>query len=166
MDQTQTVLAIIVLAVAGLVFLVLEIITPTFGILVGLGLVALGAAVVFCFSLSTMLGLAAIVLLVVAIPAYLVLMVKLLPRSPLGRRLFLGTAPEATGTGTPEADHHESLVGREGVTETTLRPSGAIRIDGRRVIATAESGMIEQGQTVRVVRAVGMNVVVRPADEA
>jgi len=165
MDQTQTVLAIIVLAAAGLVFLVLDLITPTFGILVGLGVVALGAAVWFCFTLSTELGLAAVVLLVIVIPAYLVLMVKLLPKSPLGRRLFLGSAPEATGTGTPEADKHESLVGREGVAETTLRPSGAIRIDGRRVIATAESGMIEQGQTVRVVRAAGSNVVVRPSQQ-
>jgi membrane-bound serine protease (ClpP class) len=101
---------------------------------------------------------------VFVIPAYMVLLVKLLPRSPLGRRIFLGRAPKAEAEATPEADRHESLVGQEGVAETTLRPSGAIRIGGRRVIATAETGLIEQGAAVRVVRAVGMNVVVRRAE--
>ena len=49
--------------------------------------------------------------------------------------------------------------------ETTLRPSGAIRIDKKRVIATAETGFIEEGATVKIVKAVGMNVVVREVRE-
>lgn len=163
MDQTQTLLTIIVLIVAGLAFFLLEIITPMFGLLVALGVAAFAAAAWLCFTISQILGLVVLVALIVVLPAYMVMLVKLLPKSPLGRRLFLGGAPDATGTGTPEAARHESLVGREGIAETTLRPSGAIRIDGHRVIATAETGLIEKGQAVRVIRAVGTNVIVRRA---
>jgi membrane-bound serine protease (ClpP class) len=56
------------------------------------------------------------------------------------------------------------LLGREGVAETLLRPSGAVRIDDRRIIASAESGLIEKGTAVKVVRVTGNDVVVRRID--
>lgn len=161
MTDMQTILTIIALLVAGLLFLTLEILTPMFGLLVALGLGAFGAAVWFCFTLSQVAGLVVLLSLIVIIPAYLTMLVKLLPKTPLGKRLFLGRPRSAEAEATPEADEHDAMVGREAVTETTLRPSGAIRIDGRRTIATAETGMIEQGTRVRVVRATGSNVVVR-----
>jgi len=55
-------------------------------------------------------------------------------------------------------------VGRTGMAETLLRPSGAIRVDGKRIIALSESGIITKGQPVKVVRAGGSNVIVRKAD--
>ena len=152
MTESQTILTIVVLFIAGLVFLLLEILTPMFGVLVALGMVAFGAVVWLCFTLSQVLGIAVLLSLVVVIPAYMALLVKLLPRSPLGRRLFLGRATAADGEATPEADEHASMVGKEGIAETPLRPSGAIRIDGRRTVATAESGMIQEGARVKVVR--------------
>lgn len=164
MSETQTALAIIAFIVAGLLFLLLEILTPMFGVLVVLSVAAFGAAVWLCFTVSQMLGIGVLLALVFVIPAYLVLLVKLVPKSPLGKRLFLGRAPERPGTAAPEATVHSSMVGKEGVAETPLRPAGAVRIDGRRTIATAESGMIEKGATVRVVRAAGTNVVVRKVD--
>ena len=115
MDTTQTTLAIVVLFVAGLLFFMLEIVTPMFGLLVALGLAAIGGAVWLCFTLSPVAGMVAVIAVVFVIPAYLALLVKLLPRSPLGRRLFLGRAPKAEAEATPEADRHESLVGQDGV---------------------------------------------------
>lgn len=166
MSETQVTLTIIVLVISGLAFLLLEIITPMFGVLVGLGLMALSGAVWLAFTVSQLMGMLMLFAMVIVIPAYLVLVVKFLPRSPLGRRMFLGKAPEATAAATPEAPRHEVLVGKEGVAETPLRPSGAIRIDGQRVIATAETDMIEPGDTVKVIRAHGSNVVVRKAEHA
>lgn len=60
-----------------------------------------------------------------------------------------------------EAD--ERLIGREGTAHTVLRPSGIVMIDGRRLDALAETGMIDQGRTVRVLRTQGYQVVVREA---
>ena len=65
-------------------------------------------------------------------------------------------------TGTPDADAMSSLIGKIGVAETILRPTGAVRIEGRRVTAAAESGIIDKGAAVKVVSTDGTSVVVRP----
>lgn len=44
------------------------------------------------------------------------------------------------------------LVGKEGITENSLRPAGAVIIDGTVYDAKAEFGFIEKGQKVRVTR--------------
>ncbi len=149
------------LVAGALVMFLLEIVTPTFGVLAGLGICALGGAVYLCFTVSEAHGMVALVGTVVLVPTYLVLLVKVLPRSPLGRRLFLAKPPTGRAEGTPEAESNRSLLDREGTVETPLRPTGAVRIEGRRVIATAESGWVPRGSTVRVIRAVGSNVTVR-----
>jgi len=154
---------IIALLVAGLVLLLLEILTPTFGILIALGAISLAAAVWLCFRISSALGLVMIVALVITVPVYLVALVKWLPMSPLGKKLFLRKAPKPA-VATPEAAEHEALVGRTGLAESLLRPTGAIRIEGHRVIATAETGIIQKGTKVKVIRAEGMNVVVRQVE--
>lgn len=155
-----TISIIIALIVAGMVLLLLEILTPTFGILIAMGIAALAASVVLCFRESFVAGVVLLLALVVAMPVYLVVLVKWLPKSPLGKRLFLRRAKEP-GTGVPEAAEHEALVGKTGVAETLLRPSGAVRIEGRRVIASAESGMVQKGQRIKAIRAEGMNLIVR-----
>lgn len=155
-----TVLLIIALIIAGFVLMLVEILTPTFGILIVLGLAALAGAVWQLYTVSPIGALVMTIILIASLPVYFALLVRWLPNSPLGRKLFLRKRQDP-GTGVPEAAKNEALVGKTGVAESSLRPSGAIRIEGRRVIASAESGLIEKGQTVRVVRAEGMNVVVR-----
>ncbi|MDY7011562.1 MAG: NfeD family protein [Planctomycetota bacterium] len=151
---------IIVLIIAALVLFLLEICTPTFGVLAAMGVAALVAAVWLCFTLSSVAGMVLLIILLVTVPIYLVFLVRFLPRTPLGRKLFLKKASDPSSA-TPEAEDNETLIGKTGLAESLLRPTGAIRIDGRRVIATAESGMIEKGEKVKVIRATGMNVVVR-----
>lgn len=146
----------------GLVCLLLEIVTPSFGILAGAAIAAFVSAIVLGFYIDPLLGLLMIVLAMAMIPLYLYGVVKILPKSPLGRKLFLRSAKKADGDATPEAEKYLSLVGKSGVAETTLRPSGAIRIEGKRIIASAESGLIEEGTNVEVINSTGMNVIVRP----
>ena len=158
MDSVWTISGLVL---AGFVLLLFEILTPLFGLMLALGLGAFGAAVWMTYRASPAGALVMAIVLIVAIPPYLILLVKLLPRAPLSRRFFLRAARRARGEGTPEAGRHVSLVGATGLAETTLRPVGAVRLSGKRVIASAESGMIEKGQKVKVVRATGTNVVVR-----
>ena len=154
----------IALILAGMVFLLLEIITPTFGLLAVLGIASFAGAVAVAFAISPVLGVIMTAGLLFLVPAYLVITVKFLPKSPLGRRLFLRGARNATGEATPEASEHKSLVGKTGVAESILRPTGAVRIEGKRVIASAESGMINRGAKIKVVRTSGTNIIVRQAD--
>ena len=160
--MTGTVLVILALLFAAMVLLVLEIITPTFGVLAGMAVAAAGGAVWLSFTISHTTGVVVLVLVGIGLPAYCICLVKWLPRTSLTRRLFLREAEPGTGEATPEADQLKRLVGKTGTAETPLRPSGAVRIDGSRVSAVAESGMIARGATVRVIKARGSEVVVRP----
>ena len=160
-----TFLLILVLLVGSLVLFAAEICTPTFGLLALAAVGCLVGAVYLCFTVSPALGVTVIVALVFLIPAYLWAMIKYLPRTALGRVLQLGTRTRDPGEGTPDAAELEALLGRTAVAETTLRPSGAIRAGDKRIIATAETGFIEEGATVKIIKAVGMNVVVREVRE-
>ncbi len=160
-----TILLILVLLVGALVLFAAEVCTPTFGLLAVAAVGCLVGAVYLCFTISPALGVVAIVVLVFLIPAYLWAMIKYLPRTALGRILQLRAQSKDPGEGTPDATELEALLGRTAVAETTLRPSGAIRIDEKRVIATAETGFIKEGATVKIIKAVGMNVVVREVKE-
>jgi len=107
-----------------------------------------------------------ILVLVPAIPTYLAIAVRVLRRTRAGRKLVLGEAREGRADGVPETVEEDAMVGRIGTTETVLRPAGAVRVDGRRVVALAEGNMIDKGVEVRVVRRSGINLVVRPVDGA
>ncbi|HUS48349.1 MAG TPA: NfeD family protein [Phycisphaerae bacterium] len=156
-----TIAWIVLLVLAALVLLLFELITPTFGMLAGLALAALVGAVWLTFGLSNVAGVVMIVAIVMGVPAYVLLLVKVLPRMPVGRKLFLGRRDKATGEGSPKTDAFQALVGKTGKTETMLRPAGMIRIDGQRISATAESGIIEKDQPVKIISAGTGNVVVR-----
>ncbi len=158
-------LIIVLLIVAAMVLFLLEILTPLFGALVALAIGALAWAVYIAWTgISPVAGWVLLIAAVLGSPVYLYFLVKWLPNTPLGRRLFLKNFKAGRGDGTPEADELIELVGKAGTAETTLRPSGAVRIHGRRVIAVAESGMIEKGATVKAVRTSGMNLVVRRSE--
>ena len=47
---------------------------------------------------------------------------------------------------------YQSLVGREAIAESVLRPAGKINIDGNLYDATSESGFIEKGSKVKTQR--------------
>lgn len=157
--------AIIIAALLiGMVLMLLEIITPTFGGLIAAALIAFIVAILRGFDISNSLGWGLLIGVIIFIPVYLALVVKFLPGSPLGRLLFLGKAPDATSDAAPESPELSALVGQEGIAETPLRPGGAIRIDGRRIMARAERGMIDAGSKVKVIKAHGSDVVVRPME--
>jgi len=83
--------------------------------------------------------------------------VKLLPKTPWGRRLLLDQdARDWKSSDTEKL----GLEGKEGVAHTTLRPAGTALIDGRRVDVITRGEMIEARTRVRVVRVEGNRVVV------
>ena len=57
-----------------------------------------------------------------------------------------------------------SLVGREGVAVTALRPSGVIRVGDERLDAVTDGGFVEEGRPVRVLEVHGSRIVVEAVD--
>lgn len=161
-DMSDAALLATFLVAAAILFLV-EILTPTFGIATVLGVGAIFGAVFYGFKLHPAVGAAVVAGVVLLVPVYLWLTVKILPNTPIGRRMFLRAPQNVTGTGTPDAKELKPLQGKTGQAVTDLRPSGVVSVDGRRVDAVAEGKMIDKGDAIYVVRARGTDVVVRPA---
>jgi membrane-bound ClpP family serine protease len=159
-------LLILALLIGAMLLILAEICTPTFGILAIAAMACLGALVWRCFLIAPWLGILALVAVIVGVPVYLRLMIGLFPKTPFGRKLMLGSGTTDTGGGVPESAEHEGLIGAEGVASSALRPSGTVTIDGRRRVATAESGFISENTPIRVVRSSGLNLVVRAIDSA
>lgn len=153
---------VVLLAISAL-FFVVEVCTPTFGIMAFAAVAAEVAALVFAFSISPEFGLLMVIVCLVGTPAYLYFMVKVLPKTPLGRLLVLTRGRKADREGTPEAERLGSLVGKRGVALGPLRPVGKIRVDGATWDARTERGMIGQGTEIEVIKARGTDVVVRTA---
>ena len=151
---------VITLLVAGFILLVLETFLP--GIVAGVaGVVCILAGVAVAYlNVGVQAGNWSLALSSILLVAITVAYVKLLPHSPFAR-LFVSdrvlSEPPLASTG---------LVGRSGVTETVLRPSGVAIIDGRRIDVRSDGPLIEKGVAIKVVSADGMSVVVTRDTEA
>ncbi len=78
----------------------------------------------------------------------------------------VSAAPVAAVESDDEGPGLAVLVGKEGVAETVLRPSGKVRIEGVTYDAHSEGGWIEPGMRIRVLAARTSEVIVRELDQA
>jgi membrane-bound ClpP family serine protease len=154
----------ILCVVVGLTLLFLEVFIPSGGLIGFLAIGFLAVGVWNAFSISNLAGLLAILALILLLPMVLALAVYLMPRTPLGRRMFLRPPePEEVEPEPPAGRRLDHLIGQYGRAVTPLRPSGVVDFDGRRLDALAEEGLIPPGTLVRAVQVRGGSLVVRPA---
>ena len=148
---------VIALAIAGVALLFLEMFLP--GIIAGvIGGILLIAAVFTAYrDIGVGAGNATLVATTAVTAALWWWWATKFQHTRFGRRMTLA----ATETGTSQAAGLLQLVGQDGTAVTPLRPSGTILIAGKRVDAITGGDFIEQGTTVRVVRAEGSSVIVR-----
>jgi len=123
----------------------------------GIGLMVV--ATVVCamhHSLNTTLALASAEIVAGFGAAWL--SIKYFPQTKYGQQMILHKTLEGAQSSTNAS---AELVGREGVAQTVLRPSGMAVIDGKRLDVAAESGMIGAGAPIKVVAVDGTQVIVR-----
>jgi membrane-bound ClpP family serine protease len=150
---------LIILLAAGSLLIGAEIFIP--GAVAGtLGVMALFGAVVVAFGISPLWGFYVAVGVVALSSITVVLWIKLFPHSSIGRKMTLSE----DGKAFKSSDTHTALLGKQGVAHSELRPAGFALIDGNRVDVVSESGLIAQGQPVKVVRVEGNRIVVRKTE--
>lgn len=171
-NTTALVWGILLLGVA-VVLVAVELFVPSGGLISVVAGVALVGSVAAFFTYDSAWGFAAAAVYLLLSPIAAVAIFKFWTHSRLGRRLVLGGEDEdfEADSETAAARSEEArrkrlaelnaLVGLEGVTETALRPVGTVRIDGRRLDALAESGVIDAGAPVVVVSVYDNQVKVR-----
>jgi membrane-bound ClpP family serine protease len=150
----ETVVALIII---GGILLAVETILP--GLVAGtLGLLCLVAAAVIAFArFGTQTGAITVFAIFVVLAVGAVAYIKYFPTSRVAD-VFISK----TSIGTLGVEQAE-LIGKTGVAQSNLRPSGLALIGGKRVDVVTEGPMIERGTPVKVVAVEGMRVVVRSA---
>lgn len=148
----------------GLAFIVAEVLFPSLGLLSLLATACIVGSLAVAFAESTSTGLDFLIAVAVLVPLVLMLGLKLFPKSPMGKHMVApGWSYEARSV-TDARD--ASLVGREGVVESPLRPSGIARIEGRRVDVVTRGELIDPGARVRVLEVTGNRIVVAAVSAA
>jgi membrane-bound ClpP family serine protease len=137
-------LAIFLLALA-VVLIFAELILPTHGVLGVLGGMAAAGSVIAFFVLGPGVGLAALLVMVIASPIAALGLLQAWPYTPLGKRLTLTAVTAAPARQTALA------LGQTGRTVTELRPLGECDFGDHRSEAVSELGIIPAGSTVQIV---------------
>ena len=133
-------------------------ITGIVALVAGLGMTLVGAGATISVFI-TALGRVALSILLAMVGAFA--FIRVLPHSPFGRQLVLGTGmPADLGyVSAPESDHR--WLGRTGTALSPLRPAGIADIDGARVDVVSDGGFIDAGTAIEVTRVDGNRIVVR-----
>lgn len=149
-----------VLFIIGIVMLALELFIPSFGILGLLGSASLIVGVVrAAYSTSHValsLGIASVSALIVII----LVAVVFKKRGIWNRFILKDTLSKEKGF--ISSDSKESLLGKNGISVTPLRPAGTVLIDGERFDVVTDGEFIGNNTTIHVVKVEGSRIVVKP----
>jgi len=86
-----------------------------------------------------------------------------LPRSPIAKKIGLSTTLSASAGFKSRTSDYNNLIGKEGISESILRPAGKARIDDILYDVVSETDFIKKDVLIRVVKIEGNNIIVREA---
>ena len=155
----------ILLMLLGVTLVILELFIPSGGVIGCVAGVALVASVVVAFVGRGMYaGTAILVSNAVLLAIFFPMAIRIWPRTPIGRELFIGTPQEHEVL--PDDEEYtvlQTLVGRRGTVKTDMLPSGIVVIDGEEYDAVSVGVPISPGERIQVVDVETHTIIVRPA---
>lgn len=149
----------------SLLLIVIEAFIPSGGIIGVVAALCAAAGVIALWRFSTVWGIAGLLTVSVLGPMCFVWAMRIMPHTAIGRQLLGPDTVEPTqeqlAARQAERDARLALLDQTGTTLTDLRPIGTIEVDGQPHEASAEGGLIDRGQRVRVTGIDGMQIRVR-----
>ena len=155
----------ILLYVAALTLAFTDIFVPSGGMLLVLAAAAAFGAILFGFQSSNTMGMTMLTIVAASVPVFAVVAINIWPRTPIGRRMILHPPQSSSSAKSSDAEKLQQLVGEVFMAESALLPAGQLKIGHRRVNAVVESGIVEAGQTVKVIAVRDRNLIVRLSNE-
>jgi len=155
---------VVLLALAGVGLIISEVFIPG-GIIGTLGMLALVGSIVLAATHFTTAGIVATVFLIpiAGIVAW-ILALRVLPKTRLGRNVFLSSTQEGMSVLAGSAETYKRFIGKRGVAQSYLRPAGVAEIEGARVDVVTEGEFIPAGNPIEVLRLEGNHLVVRAVE--
>ena len=154
----------LILLIAGFCILALELFVPSAGLLGVLAGCMIITSVVMAFLTSWYTGMVFLLVTLLLVPVMLMLMIKIWPHTPIGKRLL--SDDETLTDVLPQGKHYDrgDLAGKTGIAKTMMLPSGQIVIDGQKYDAVSDGFAIEAGDRVKVVSIKENRIYVQPCD--
>ena len=150
---------VVVLFILGIIMLILEVfVVPGFGIVGILGLLSAFASIFLSFD-NFAAALTSITITLVVVIVMIVLLWRRFQRSSAFKRFVLLTREEKD-LGYHGVKDYSHLVGQTGVTVSTLRPAGIVRIGDQRYDVVSDGTFIPNNTKVKVVFVEGNRIVV------
>lgn len=151
----------LVLLCIGIALLIAEWFIPDFGIIGITGIVSVVAAIII-YADGVTEAVLMLVIFAVVLAVLFAVFVKVFNQK--GTRLVLN-AKEDVSEGYHALRNDESLLGKRGVTQTDLHPSGAALIDGKRIDVMTHGEYVQRGTAVKVVNIQGRRILVEKEEE-
>jgi membrane-bound ClpP family serine protease len=152
-----------------------EIFVPSGGMLGILAIIAAIGGIVFLFQINTTLGLIGSIVCIASIPVLIMVAMKLMPSTPIGRLLIFkepqssdndeSSNEDADPTSPSTENKPHQLINKIGIAQTDLRPVGVCRIDGHKEPCSAVTGLISAGTTIKVVAIVDGHLKVQAVED-
>ena len=153
----------LILFIVGLVLLTIELFVPGFGIFGVLGIVCLILCIVFQAKTLTQ-GLLMLLIIGAIITLFALLFARSLKKGWLYRSSVVLKSSENSEDGFVAGSDYSHLVGRHGISITTLRPAGAAEFDGKKADVLTDGEFLPTGTPVVVVRVEGSRIFVKMAE--
>jgi membrane-bound ClpP family serine protease len=143
------------------VLIIAEVFVPSGGLISICAFVCLVGGIVIFFQHSSTAGWIGVVTAVVMIPSLLIIAYKIFPKTRFGKSVTLTPPQREQGDAIADTQELKELLGAVGLVLTPLRPVGMCDFSGQRVECVAESGYIDKGKKVKVIRVQSTQLTVR-----
>ncbi|MCP4454195.1 MAG: hypothetical protein GY809_22260 [Planctomycetes bacterium] len=158
-DGTLVFAVFLFLACAAL--LVAEVFVPSGGLLSVCAAACVGAGITLFFRQSVVAGWIGVSVAVVLVPSALIFAYRIFPKTRFGQAVTLTPPDRSPGDAIPDTDQLQALMGEEGTVTSPLHPVGLCDFSGHRVECVSETGYVDAGVKVRVIRIQGTQLTVR-----
>ena len=145
--------------------IVAEVFVPSGGLISVFSLACLIGGIMIFFNFSTTAGWIGIVIAAVMIPSVLIIAYRIFPKTRFGKAVTLEPPSRSQGDAIPDTDELKERLGGVGVVISPLRPVGMCDFSGQRVECVAESGYVDKGEKIEVIRVQGTQLTVRVTKE-
>jgi len=144
---------------------VVEIFVPSGGLISICALACLVGGLMIFFKSEMVPGWSGIIIASVEIPIVLFITYKIFPHTKFARTVFLSPPRKNKGEGVPDTEKLEKMLGAVGEVKTPLRPVGIVDFGNKRLECVAESGYVDKGKQVKVIKVESTQLTVRIVDE-